>query len=420
MTAISHDLTIDLHEGEAWRRTVSVTVPAERVRTERSRLARSFAGQARIPGFRPGKVPPSVIEKHYGATLDRQIVDEVVNSAYKEALETHELRPISEGELEDLNYERDSELTFKISFDIQPVLELARLSGFTVERPAAEVGGEDVDKVLERLRDQNAVFEPIEEGRPESGDLVALTVVRIDEDDESEAQDYDLMLGQGDAIADVEAAIYTLEVGGEDEFDVTFPDDFPNEERRGVTERLRIRLRERKAKQLPELDDEFARSVGEFETLDELRGRIREDLEKEASNEAEGAVRGQLIQAIIEANPFDVPTSMVDRYLDSVLGDTGKAAAEQVEQLRGQLRPEAERAVKRFLVVDFVARQQELSASEDEVDERVQEMAERSKANPGDLYARLQKAGRLEQLEQEITEQKVFAYLFEQSEITQA
>jgi trigger factor len=420
MTATSAELTIDIQEGEAWRRTVSVTVPAERVREERVRLARSLAGRARIPGFRPGKVPASVIEKHYGETLDRQIVDEVVNSAYKEALAAHDLRPISEGEIEDLDYQREAALTFRISFDVQPSIELSQIGGFSVERPAVSVGDEDVERVIERLRDQNGAFEPVEEGRPESGDLVALTVVRIDEDSESEAQDYDLRLGQGDAIPDVEAAVYTLEVGGEDEFDVTFPDDFPNEERRGVTERLRIRLRERKAKQLPELDDEFARSVGDFESLEVLRDRIRSDLEKESANEADAAVRRQLMDAILEANPFDVPASMIERYLDSVLGDAGKAANEQVAQLREQFRPEAERAVKRFLVVDQVAKSEGLAAGEDDVDEKVQEMAERAGSNPGELYARLQKSGRLEQLEQEITETRVFEYLAEQSDVTQA
>ena len=413
-------LAIQVEEGEAWRRTVHVTVPAERVHTERSKLARTFATRARIPGFRPGRIPASVIEKHYGAALDQQMVDQVVNAAYKEALETHSLKPISEGELEDLKYEREQDLSFRISFDVEPAVEIARVAGFKAERPAVSVGDDEVTKVLERLQDQNATFEPLEGGAAEPGNLVALTVVRLDEEGESEAQDYDLMLGQGDAIPDVEAAVLSLEVGGEGEFDVTFPDDFPTEERRGQTDRLRIRLRERKAKVLPELNDEFARSVGEFETLEALRERVLEDLKREADNEAEMSVRNQLLEAIVEANPFEVPSSMVDRYIDSMFGTAKQAPSEQLTQLKTQLRPEAERSVKRFLVIDRLAVAHGLKASDDDVDDQVQEMAERSGGNPGELYARLQKQGRLEQLEHEITERKVFDFIKEQSEITQA
>jgi trigger factor len=419
MSVDSSRLTIDVHEGEGWRRTVSVTVPAAEVQKERTRLARSFASRARLPGFRPGKVPTSVIEKHYGATLDQQMVDQVVNDAYRGALESHDLKPISDGELEDLQYEKEEDLTFRISFDVEPVVELERLGGFSVNRPAVQVGDDEVNRVLERLRDQNGHFEPVEEGRPEAGDMVALTVTRLEDHEvQGEPQDYDLVLGEGDAIPDVESAIYTLEVGEEGEFDVTFPDDFPNEERRGETEHLRIRLRERKVKRLPDLDDDFARSVGDFDSLDVLRERIRGDLEREAENEAEGAVRGQLLTAILEANPFPVPVSMVERYMDSVLGDTAEAPPERLEEIKGQLRPEAERAVKRFLVVDRVAEMHDLAATEDEVDERVQEIAERNRSNPAEVYARLQKSGRLEQLEREVTEAKVFDLLKEQSTVT--
>lgn len=418
MSVDSSLLTIDVQEGEGWRRTVQVTVPADVVRKERNRLARTLASRARIPGFRPGKVPASVIEKHYGQTLDQQMVDEVVNEAYRGALESHDLKPISDGELEDLKYEKEEELSFRISFDVEPVIELERLGGFSAKRPAAQVGDEEVERVLERLRDQNGHFEPVDEGRPEAGDMVALSVTRLEDDeDDGESQDYDLILGEGDAIADVESAIYTLEVGEEGEFEVTFPDDFPNEERRGQSEKLRIALRERKVKQLPELDDDFARSVGDFESLELLRTRIREDLEKEADKEAEAAVRGQLLTAVVEANPFAVPASMVERYMNSVLGDTSGAPPERLEEIRAQLRPEAERAVKRFLVVDRVAEMHDLQASEDEVDDRVQEIADANDANASEVYARLQKAGRLEQLEREITEGKVFDFLKEQSTV---
>ncbi len=422
MTVEAAQLKIDLTEGEAWRRTLAVTVPADIVRAEREKISRTLAGRVRIPGFRAGRVPASVMEKRFGAALNQEMVDRVVGDAYREALRAQDLSPISEGEVEDISYEPDQDLTFSISFDVSPEIEFARVGGFSVERPAATVDDAAIDQVLERLRDQNGAWAPSEEGRPEAGDMVSVAVTRLDGDDgdDEEPRPYDLVLGDGDAIPDVEAAIYTLAVGEQGEFEVTFPDDFPNEERRGQSERLRIELRERKERQLPELDDSFARSVGDFEDLDTLRARIREDLMKEATDQAEGAVRGQLLNAIIEANPFAVPASMVDRYLDSILGNAEGADPERLAEARAQLLPEATRAVQRILVIEKVAEAEQLKATEDEIDDRIEEMAEKSKSNPAEVYARLQKSGRIEQLEREITETKVFEHLKAQSTVTDA
>ena len=422
MTVEAAQLKIDVTEGEAWRRTLAVTVPADIVRAEREKIARTLAGRVRIPGFRAGRIPASVMEKRFGAALNQEMVDRVVGDAYREALRAQELSPISEGEVEDISYEPDQELSFSISFDVSPQIEFARVGGFSVERPAATVEDAAIDQVLERLRDQNGAWAPLEEGHPEAGDMVSVAVTRLDAEDgeDEEPRPYDLVLGEGDAIPDVEAAIYTLAVGDQGEFEVTFPEDFPNEERRGQSEHLRIELRERKERQLPELDDSFARSVGDFEDLDTLRARIREDLTKEATDQAEGAVRGQLLNAIIEANPFSVPASMIDRYLDSILGNAEGADPERLAEARAQLLPEAKRAVQRILVIEKVAETEQLTATEDEIDDRVEEMAEKAQSNPAEVYARLQKSGRIEQLEREITEKKVFEYLKAQSTVTDA
>lgn len=417
-------LTIDLNEGEAWRRTLEVTIPADIVREERRKIARTLSAQVRLPGFRAGKVPESVMERRFGQTLDQEMIDRLVGDAYREALASRGLSPISEGEVEEIEYQRDTDLRFSISFDIAPRVELPRVGGFSVTRPPATVADADVEQVLQRLREQNGAWAPIEEGLPVTGDLVSVSVTRLDAPDEGdeaeEPSSYDLILGEGDAIPDVESAIYTLAVGEEDDFDIAFPDDFPAEERRGQKERLRIRLEQRKSRELPELDDDFARSVGDFDDLESLTARIREDLEKEAADQAEAAVRGELVNAIIEANPFDVPSSMVDRYLDSVLGDTTGADPERVARAREQLEAEARRAVQRILVIDRVAEMEGLAATDDEIDDRIEEIARLNDRSAAEVYAQFQKSGRLEQLERDITERKVFDYLKQQSTITDA
>ncbi len=227
-----------------------------------------------------------------------------------------------------------------------------------------------------------------------------------------------LLLGQRDALPDIESAIKSLEPGASGEFDLSFPDDFPDEERRGEKERVLITLLGRKILELPELDDDLAKQVGEFETLDELMSRVRSDLEKEAGQEAENVVRGRLLDMLLEANPFDVPVSMVDRYADGVIGDQPNLETERMEELRTSIRPEAERAVKRILLIEEVAETQGLAATEDDIDSRVEEIAEATDSTAAKVYANLQKAGRIEMLERELTEKKVFDFLQEQSQIT--
>lgn len=421
MTIDASSLTVDVQEGERWRRTLNVTVPAGAVTAERAKIAEKLAKRLKIPGFRSGRIPASVVEKRFGPALNRELLDQVVGDAYREALKLRELRPISEGEISELNWEPEQDLVFSISFDVEPTVELARISGFTVERPRVEVKDEDVERVLERLREQNGAWAPAAEGKAESGDLVSVTVTRLEGGEPSgEPQDYDLLVGEGDAIPDVETAIQTLAPGEENTFTVTFPEDFPNEERRGQQETLVISLRERKVRELPELDDDFARSVGDFQELAGLRERIREDLRKEAEQQAEGAVRSRLLDYILEANPFEVPGSMVDRYLDSIIGNPKDVDQDALARAREQLRGESERAVRRILVLERLGDLHGLKASEEEVDARVEEIAQANQTDVSRIYAQLQKSGRLDQIERELTEKKIFEFLKEQSTIQDA
>ena len=420
MTKDPSTLQIDLEEQDAWRRRLTVTVPAGSVQTERRKIIQKLGGKLKLPGFRKGKVPSHVVEQRFGAALDQELLDKVIGDAYRQALQVESLEPISEGKVEDVEYKPREDLTFSISFDIQPVIELERLGGFTVQRPKIEVVDEDIDRVVNRLRDQAGVWKPVEEGAVEDGNLMTLEIQRLEEGEPAgDSRPYEIVLGDGEAIPEVEAAIRTLAVGETGEFTVTFPEDFPDEERRGERQHLRISLQGEKVKEVPELTDEFASSIGDFEDVEALKARIREDLEREAEDQAESVVRSQLVENLLDANPFQVPSSMTDRYLESVLGDTSKFKPEILAQTREKLRPEAEKAAKKILLVNRVAELQGLKATEDEVDDRVQEIAEKNDAKPAQVYANLQKAGSLEALEREITDRKVYEFLKGESTIDQ-
>lgn len=411
-------LKVSLEEGARWRRTLQITVPAELVQAEQNRMVRELAGRVRLPGFRSGKVPKKVLEKRFGGAVQRESLDRIIGDAYREALQRESIRPISEGDVEKIEYQPEDDLTFRISFDVSPQVELSRLGGFSVERPAVVPGAEEVHRVLERLRDQHGRWSESEEGSPSTGDKVSVSITNLSVE-ESEPRDYDLVLGGGDAIPDVEDAIRTLEVGKEAEFVVRFPDDFPDESRRGEEQQLRILLKERQSRILPEVTDEFAATLGEFDSVDALRTRILEDLTREAEEQAEGAVRSQLLDHVLDANPFEVPESMVLQYVKSVLGEE-KLAAERLARAREAFGAEAERAVKRILIIEQVAETQGLRATDEEIDARIEVIAEANGTSPAEVYGRFQKAGRLEMLEREITEGKVFEFLQAQSEIRKA
>ena len=417
MTIDASRLQIDLVEGERWRRTVNITVPADVVSREREQILSGLSGRVRLPGFRKGKIPANVLKRRYGQAVEQETVDKIIGDAYREAIQREELRPISEGEIGTVQYEPEQDLSFEVSFDVQPEIEVGRLGGFVVERPSMDVSEDDVDRVLQHLREQNGAWRPVEEGRPEPGDVVSVVIQQLNNED-AEPRSYEFVLGKGDALPDVEEAIQSVEVGSEGEFVIAFPADFPDEELKGSEQRLRIAVESRKVLELPDLEDDFAQSL-DFESVADLREKLVTDLEKEAAGRAEDVVRSRLLDSLIEANSFEVPGSMVERYLDSVIGDPEGVPPEKIEEAMTSLRPEAEMAVKRLLVMDRVADTQSLHATEGELDERIEDIASRNDATPGDVYAQLQKSGRMESLEREVTERKVFEFLKDQSEITE-
>ena len=420
MTISSDHLHIDVEERERWRRTVSVTVPANVVQQEREVVIKRLASRIRLPGFRKGKVPTSVVERQYGQELQKETLDRVIGEAYRTAIAEKALRPISQGEVENVEYKPETDLTFKVSFDVRPDIAVPRLGGFKVTRPRVEITSAQVDLVLDRLRDQNSVWRPIEDGgKAQEGELVTvrITALGAEGQPEGEPQGYQMVVGEGDAIPDVESAIMKLAPGAGGDFTIRFPMDSTDPNKRGTEQKVHIELVDRRLKELPALDDEFAKTLGDFESVDALRARAKSDMEAEANGEADASVNTRLIDLVVDANPFEVPVSMVERYVQSLLGDTSKADPDAVAKAREEIRPEAERGVKRILVIDHVADSKELHATPEDFEARLAEIAAMSKTTPAKARAGLQKANRLEALEREITERKVMEFLRGQSDI---
>jgi len=411
------DIQITPMKSEGVERHLQVSVPAATVQAAEERAARRYASQVRLPGFRPGKAPATMVRKRFAGAIRQEALETLVQDAYKEVLEREKLELAGQPHIHDLKFDEGEPLTFTLHVEVRPKLELERVGGFQLTRPSQEVNDELVDEQLEQLREQRAQWAPTDD-RPMPGDTVTVMLSTGEEGSEelSEGQEYRLVLGSGQAIAGVEELIMETAPGSATERPVRWPDDFPDEAQRGATKRVRVELKDVKRKTLPALDDAFAREVGDFDSLDALRAAVRTDLEQHLQRESESSVRQQLVDQIIEANPFDVPRSWVDR-MAIAYAEAYQVPEGERERFADEFRPVAERQVRRDMIVDAIAEREQLAATEADVDDKVNEAAQARSLNPGQLYASLQKAGRLQEIERGITEEKVFKHLLEQSTV---
>jgi trigger factor len=401
---------------EGLERLIEVKVPIEAVRDAEDNAARRYASSVRLPGFRPGKAPPAMVKKRFKDAIRQQVIETLVQEAFQEVMTREQFKVASQPHVHDLKFEEGEPLSFELHVEIRPQLELARTQGFRVTRTQNPVADENVREQVEQMREQKASWTPTDE-KPSPGDMVRVQLTTADESGAfPEAREYPLVLGSGQAIAGVEELIMELKPGESAERPVRWPDDFPDEAQRGKTKTVRVNLLDVKRKALPSLDDAFAREVGDFESLDALMTTVRKDLEEHANREADAGVRQQLVDQIAAANPFDVPPSWVNQVVDGYL-QAYQVPEQERDRFRGEFRPIAERQVRRDLIIETIAERETLKATEGDIDTRVAEVASKRGADPGQVYASLQKAGRLREIEQSITEEKVFTWLLGRNEV---
>ena len=410
-------IEITTKKAEGVERLLEVSVPVEAVREAEEKAVRRYASQARLPGFRPGKAPAAMVRKKFAAAIRQEALEALMQDAYKEVLEREKLTPISQPHVHDVRFDEGKPLRFELHVEVRPEIELARTKGFRVARPLSAVSDEQVAEQIERLREQKASLVPVE-GKPAPGDLVTVALATADADGElpAEGKEYRLELGGGQAIPGIEELIMELTPGETAERPVRWPDDFPDEAQRGATKTVRVTLSDVKRRDLPALDDAFAREVGDFDSLEALRAAVRADLQRHADRDADAEVRQKLVDEIIAANPFDVPASWVGQLVGAY-AQAYQVPEDQTEQFRQEFRPMAERQVRRDLVIETIAAREGLAAKEADVDDKVAELAAQRGVDPGKIYASLQKAGRLREIERGITEDRVFQWLLERNAV---
>ena len=410
------DIQITTKKSDGVERLLEVSVPVETVREEEDRQARRYASSVRLPGFRPGKAPAALVRKRFKDAIRQQVIETIVQEAYKEVLDREHIKVAAQPHIHDLKFDDGQPLTFELHIEVRPDIALNRTNGFRISKQNPMITDENVREQIEQLRDQRATWSPVED-KPMPGDMVTVELATADDGGElPEGREYRIVLGGGQAIPGIEELIMELKAGETLERPVRWPDDFPDEAQRGKTKPVRVKLSDVKRKSLPELDDDFARAVGDFESLSALQDTVRRDLQEHATRDAEANVRQQLLDEIASANPFDVPPSWVNQLISGYM-EAYKIPEEERERFAGEFRPIAERQVRRDLIVDTIAEREKLAATESDIDERVAEVAQRRGADPGQVYSQLQKAGRLKEIEQSVTEEKVFKWLTERNEV---
>ena len=409
-------IDIKTKKSEGVERLLEVSVPAETVAEAEETTAKRYATSARLPGFRPGKAPAALVRKKFREAIRQQTLESLLQEAYREVVSREQLNVAATPHLHDVRYDEGKPLVFDLHVEIKPEITLARTDGFRLTRPPATVGDDAVKEQLDQLRDQRATWAPVTD-KPAPGDQVTVLLATADENGElPEGREYRIVLGGGQAIPGIEELIMRMSAGETLEESVRWPDDFPDESQRGKTKPVRVELQDVKRKAMPELDDAFAREVGDFESLDALTTAVRGDLQSHAEREADASLRQQVIDQIVEANAFDVPPSWVTQLVDGYM-KAYQIPEEERERFTAEFRPVAERQVRRDLIIDTLAERENLKATEADVDERVAEVAQKRNSDPGQVYASLQKAGRLQEIERAITEEKVFKWLLDRNTV---
>jgi len=367
---------------------LAVEVDAKRVGKAFDRAYRDLGRRVKVKGFRPGKIPRAMLEKLYAPAMAEQIEHSLVQETIAEAIGQSGVLPVAEPAVETESAVAGEHFKYTLRVEVKPTIELPDLDGLPAIRPEADVTDAEVDEHLETLRTRNApaVEEP-DGTQIETGHILSVDFVgRIDGEafEGGSGQDVELEVGAGRFIPGFEEQLVGARAGDDVEVSVTFPDPYGNAELAGRDAVFACHVAAVKKRQVPELDDEFAKDVGDFENLEALRQRVRDDLVAARERESQQVLRKSLLEALLERTEFEVPAGMIEGQLERQLQAAhqkmhgqlpDEAIHEQMGQWREQWRPDAEREVREGLVLAAIAEREQIEADEAEIDAKIQSMA---------------------------------------------
>jgi trigger factor len=385
------------------QKTVTIEIPSDVVDAEINRVAKGYSRQARVPGFRPGKVPATIVKQRFRERILQDVMQGLIPRAVAEALQEHGIEPIDTPNIRNVALAEGRPLTFTAAVETVPAFDPGDLSTLQTIRPPSVVTDEAVDGAIQRLRERAARFESIEGRTAMEGDTLVADLVREDAGGPDRHDNVSIEVGAEGNPPGFDAHLVGLATGEGTSFTVHFPEDYAAQELAGTDVRYTVTVRELRRRILPELDDEFAKDLGEFDSLEALKARVRSDLQEEAEDESRRRVRGDLLKQLAERVSFELPPSLVEREIDRRLEEFARQLLHQNvdprqagidwAQFREAQREPARTGVASALVLDEIARRENLTVGPGEVDAEIARLAARAGRTPAAIRAQFEKEG---------------------------
>jgi trigger factor len=417
----------DITDVNDTRRHLRVEIPSDVVDAEIDRVTRDYSRRVRIPGFRPGKVPARVVKQRFKEQILHDVAHDLIPRAVENALTERGVEAVDTPDIRDVNIEEGQALTFTASFDTLPAFEPGDYATVSLRRPSSRIEEPAVDQALEQLRQRSARFEPVEGRGVFEGDTVTLDLERRGVGKPESHTDVAVEMGGKANPPGFDEQLLGLEVGAAKTFTIHYPAGYAVTELADTDVTYAVTVKAIRRRTLPDLDDEFAKDQGEFETLDALRARVREDLEHQARHAAERGMRADLMKQLAARVPFEIPASLVDREVDRRLEEFARQLVGQNvdprqagidwQAFRDSQRDASREAVASALVLDEVARREKLEVGEEEIVREIERYAERSGRTPAAVRAALEKEGGLSRVYGGLRREKSIDFLMARATI---
>ena len=376
-------MQVSVETTEGLGRRMKIQVPSDRVDTEVQRRLQDLSHRVRLDGFRPGKVPFKVVQKRYGSQVRQEVMGEVIQSTYAEAMQQEKLHPAGAPEIEPIQMDSGKDLEYVAMFEVMPDFELQGVEGMKLERPAPEIKDADVERVLEDLRKQQVSYEEVKR-KAKADDRVTIDFVGEVEGkpfEGNEGKDTPVVIGGDQMPPEFESQLKGMKAGEKKDIEYVFPEEFPTPEIAGKTAVFHVEVTKVEGPKMPELDDDFAEQLGIKEGgIEAVRAKIRENVEREAARTVQAKLKEQVMDALVEANPIDVPKALVDSEIEA-LQNQARQRMEQYGQANADLdlpaslfEDQAVRRVKLGLVINQIISKYEIKADQAAVDQKLDEL----------------------------------------------
>lgn len=411
--------TASLHEGKGWKRTLEIEIPKEKVDDEFESTYKKYQSLAKIPGFRKGKAPLDMVKLRFKEKIKEEVLETLVPKAYEDAVKEAHLNPICLPVIKDIQFEEGKALKFKAEFEIQPQVEAKDYLGLPLVRRTKEISEQDIETSLNYLRDDFSELHPVER-ESKLYDYLIINIVKTQEGKEDKAENQQIYLDPHNMIKEFQAALVGAKAGEKKEFEVDYKPDFHNKKLAGKEVQYKIDVKEVKEKVLPETNDDFAKTVGAYKDLEELKSKIKEGLANRDLKDAETELKTDLINEVIRRNPFEVPDTLLDFYLDSILEDLKKRYKKVDEKkVREEYKDIALAQIRWDFLLHRIAEKEKIQVTQEEMVTWCEENSKTMQVKAEDAIKSLENPSFSKRIKEDLLEKKTVEFLLKNAQISE-